>query len=109
MRRFDERMKSPTFDEIDRSDPVAFYNARERWALERLIELETVRIYHDRVKECYRREEVNAKQYCRKIVNDYRKAYEAYKKKGILVKLNENCSINCVFTVNKIQRFGMSN
>lgn len=87
MTRFDERMKSPTFDEIDRSDPVAFHNARERWALERLIELETVKIYQERVKECYRREEVNAKQYCRKEVNDYRKYYNEYKKKGILIEL----------------------
>lgn len=83
MTRFDERMKSPRFEEIDRKDPVAFWNARERWALERLIELETVNVYRERVQECYRREEVNAKQYCRKAVNDYKRAFEAFKKKGI--------------------------
>lgn len=83
MKRFDERMKSPTFEEIDRKDPVAFWEARERWALEGLIELETLKIYQERVQECYRREEVNAKQNCRKIVNDYKKAFESYKKRGI--------------------------
>lgn len=82
MKRYDEMMKAPTFEEIDRRDPVAFWEARERWALERLIELETLKIYHDRVQECYRREEVNAKQYCRKVVNDYKKAFESYKKKA---------------------------
>ena len=85
MRRFDERMQSPSIEEIDRTDPVAFYKARERWALERVVELEVVKIYRERVKECYRREEVNSRQYCRKIVNDYMKAFEAYKKKGIKV------------------------
>ncbi|KAJ7390178.1 hypothetical protein OS493_026685 [Desmophyllum pertusum] len=82
MRRFDERMQSPSIEEIDRTDPVAFYKARERWALERVVELEVVKIYRERVKECYRREEVNSRQYCRKIVNDYMKAFEAYKKKA---------------------------
>ncbi|KAL9956192.1 hypothetical protein ACROYT_G037636 [Oculina patagonica] len=39
-----------------------------------------VRKVHD--EECYRREEVNAKQYCRKAVNDYKRAFEAFKKKA---------------------------
>ena len=83
MKRFDDMMKYPKFEEIDRKDPVAFWEARERWALENLVELETLKIYHERVQECYRREEVNAKQNCRKIVIDYKKAFESYKKKGI--------------------------
>ena len=81
--RYDERIKAPSFEEIDRKDPVAFKAARDRWNLERLIELEIVKIYRDRVTECHRREEVNARQNCRKVVSDYMKAFNEYKRKGM--------------------------
>lgn len=80
--RYDERIKAPSFEEIDRRDPVAFKAARDRWNLERLIELEIVKIYRDRVTECHRREEVNARQNCRKVVSDYMKAFNEYKRKA---------------------------
>jgi len=83
MKRYDERIKAPSFEEIDRKDPVAFKAARDRWNLERLIELEIVKIYRDRVAECHRREEVNARQNCRKVVGDYMKAFNEYKRKGM--------------------------
>lgn len=81
--RYDERIKAPSFEEIDRKDPVAFKAARDRWNLERLIELEIVKIYRDRVTECHRREEVNARPNCRKVVSDYMKAFNEYKRKGM--------------------------
>ncbi|KAK2565591.1 hypothetical protein P5673_010718 [Acropora cervicornis] len=86
MKRYDERIKAPSFEEIDRKDPVAFKAARDRWNLERLIELEIVKIYRDRVAECHRREEVNARQNCRKVVSDYMKAFNEYKRKGMKMK-----------------------
>ena len=81
--RYDERIKAPSFEEIDRKDPVAFKAARDRWNLERLIELEIVKIYRDRVTECHRREEVNARQNCRKVVSDYMKAFTNPARQGL--------------------------
>lgn len=98
--RYDERIKAPSFEEIDRKDPVAFKAARDRWNLERLIELEIVKIYRDRVTECHRREEVNARQNCRKVVSDYMKAFNEYKRKGMLtdqeVQLHSFSKVNSV-------------
>ena len=83
MTRYDKKIKEPSFEEIDCKDPVAFKAARERWALEKYIELEIVKIYRERVQECHRREEVNARQNCRKVVKDYMEAFKEYKRKGI--------------------------
>lgn len=49
MKRYDEMMKFLIFEEIDRRDFVVFWEVRERWVLERLIELEILKIYYDRV------------------------------------------------------------
>ena len=92
MKRYDERIKAPSFEEIDRKDPVAFKAARDRWNLERLVELEILKIYRDRVTECHRREEVNARQNCRKVVGDYMKAFNEYKRKGTFTKHMESQS-----------------
>ncbi|XP_031552330.1 NADH dehydrogenase [ubiquinone] 1 beta subcomplex subunit 10-like [Actinia tenebrosa] len=81
-KRYTERQRSPSFEEIDRKDPVAFTEAREQWVLDRLVELETVKIYRERVAECYKKEEVNARQNCRKEVAVYWKAFQAYKAKA---------------------------
>jgi NADH dehydrogenase (ubiquinone) 1 beta subcomplex subunit 10 len=81
-KRYSERQRSPSFEEIDRSDPVAFTAAREQWVLDRLVELETVKIYRERVADCYKKEEVNSRQNCRKEVAEYMSAFKAYKAKG---------------------------
>lgn len=81
-KRYSERQRSPSFEEIDRRDPVAFAEAREQWVLDRLVELEKVKIYKDRVASCYKKEEVNARQNCQKEVADYFDAFKAYKSKG---------------------------
>lgn len=81
-KRYSERQRSPSFEEIDRRDPVAFSEAREQWVLDRLVELETVKIYRERVAGCYKKEEVNARQNCQKEVADYMNAFKAYKDKG---------------------------
>ena len=60
-KRYSERQRSPSFEEIDRRDPVAFAEAREQWVLDRFVELEKVKIYRERVGECYKREEVKCK------------------------------------------------
>lgn len=80
--RYNERASAPSFEEIDRRDPVAFAKARNRWVQERLVELETVKILRDRVTHCYRKEEVNSRQNCRKEVQEYMEAFTAYKAKG---------------------------
>ena len=80
--RYNERANAPSFEEIDRRDPVAFARARERWVQERLVELETVKILRDRVGQCYKTHEVNSRQLCRKEVQEYMEAFKAYKAKG---------------------------
>jgi len=81
--RYADRYENgPTFDEIDRKDPVQWAAAREKWVLTRLVELETVKILRERMKQCYRREEVNSKQNCKKEVSDYMSAFKAYKAKA---------------------------
>ena len=81
--RYAEIHKGPTFDEIDRKDPVAFAAAREKWVLDRLVELETVKILRENMQQCYRKEEVNARQNCKKEVLDYMEAFRNYRAKGL--------------------------
>ena len=81
-KRYAEMHKGPTFEEIDRRDPVAFTAAREKWVLDRLVELETVKILRENMQQCYRREEVNSRQNCKKEVLDYMEAFKAYRAKG---------------------------
>lgn len=87
-KRYSERQRSPSFEEIDRRDPVAFTEAKEQWVLDRFVELEKVKIYRERVADCYKREEVNARQNCQKEVSDYMDAFKAYKAKGKYVHYN---------------------
>ncbi|EDO32717.1 predicted protein [Nematostella vectensis] len=81
-KRYTEKARAPSFEEIDRRDPVAFSEAREQWVLDRLVELETVKELRDQVAHCYRQEEVNARQNCRTIVDQYMQAFKAYKDKA---------------------------
>ena len=72
----------PTFDEIDRKDPVQWWTAHEAWVKERLVEMEMINIYRDRVRICYMREQVNFPVKCRKDILNYWNSYQAWKKKG---------------------------
>lgn len=87
-KRYSERQRAPSFEEIDRSDPVAFAEAREQWVLDRFVELETVKVYRERVATCYKKEEVNSRQNCQKEVADYMSAFKAYKAKGNWIYVN---------------------
>ncbi|RDD38869.1 NADH dehydrogenase [ubiquinone] 1 beta subcomplex subunit 10 [Trichoplax sp. H2] len=71
----------PTIEEIDRSDPVAWYRARNQYVRDRWIDREEIRVLRERVSECTRRQGVNAKKNCRQEMVDYMEALTAYKEK----------------------------
>lgn len=69
-------------EEVDRSDYVALYKARQQRTRERAIDLEEVKLLRDRVRECVRREEVNHPQRCREVVAQYMEAFKKYRSEG---------------------------
>ncbi|XP_057311513.1 uncharacterized protein LOC130649276 isoform X2 [Hydractinia symbiolongicarpus] len=71
----------PSFDEIERRDPVQWHTAHQAWVKERVVEQEMVKIYKERMSECYQREQENFPQLCRKQILDYWNAFQAWKKK----------------------------
>ncbi|XP_046856314.1 NADH dehydrogenase [ubiquinone] 1 beta subcomplex subunit 10-like [Xenia sp. Carnegie-2017] len=72
--------RSPSFDEIDCMDPAAFYQAKRQWARDKAINAEKVKIYRERMRDCYQREEVNFQDNCKKEINDYWQAFQLFKK-----------------------------
>ena len=56
--------------------------------MERVVEQETLKIYKERMGECYNRERENFPQVCRKPILDYWTAFQAWKKKGIHALIN---------------------
>ena len=74
--------RSPSFDEIDCMDPAAFYQAKRQWARDKAINSEKVKIYRERMRDCYQREEVNFQDNCKKEINDYWQAFQLFKKDG---------------------------
>ena len=51
---------------------------------ERVVQQEMVKIYRERMAECYQKEKENFPQLCRKQIMDYWKAFNDWKKKGQL-------------------------
>ena len=47
-----------------------------------MVEQEMVKVYRDRMEECYLREQENFPQLCRKHILKYWKAFNDWKKKG---------------------------
>ena len=81
---FNEYPKEPGLDEVDKNDLVALTRARHQWVRERAVALEEVKILRDRVRECYRKEEVNHAQRCREHAEAYMKAFKKYRSEGWL-------------------------
>lgn len=74
--------RGPSFDEIDCLDPVAFYEAKGQWARDKAVHVEKVKIYHERLRDCYQREEMNFKDNCQKEIDNYWQAFQLYKRDG---------------------------
>jgi NADH dehydrogenase (ubiquinone) 1 beta subcomplex subunit 10 len=56
---------------IDRSDPVALYEARGQRVRERLIAIEQTKIIREKLRDCYHKEGVNHYENCREIAQAY--------------------------------------
>eukprot|EP00794_Sanderia_malayensis_P009254 gene9254-10232_t len=67
------------FSNIDRTDPVAFARARDAWHQSRIVEVEMIKMYRERLEECYGKDPVNSRQNCRKHVLDYLGAWQYYR------------------------------
>ncbi|EDV28373.1 uncharacterized protein TRIADDRAFT_53964 [Trichoplax adhaerens] len=88
MDKFQREFKRvPSIEEIDRSDPVAWYRARNQYVRDRWIDREEIRVLRERMSECTRRQGVNAKKNCRQEMVDYMEALTAYKEKQYLLEL----------------------
>ena len=72
--------RGPSFEEIDCMDPVAFYEAKGQWARDKAVHVEKVKIYHERLRDCYQREEVNFRDNCKKEIEDYWQAFQLFKR-----------------------------
>ncbi|XP_065660118.1 uncharacterized protein LOC100206530 [Hydra vulgaris] len=71
----------PSFDEIERRDPLQWHAAHRAWVLERIVEQQMVVIYKSRLATCYLKEQENFRVNCKKQVLDYWNAFQAWKKK----------------------------
>ncbi|XP_064406747.1 NADH dehydrogenase [ubiquinone] 1 beta subcomplex subunit 10-like [Halichondria panicea] len=68
--------------DVDREDMVAFTKAKHQWVRDRAIDLETVKILRERVKNCQRKEGVNHPQRCRDHAIAYMTALRKYQSEG---------------------------
>ena len=84
--------RGPSFEEIDCMDPVAFYEAKGQWARDKAVHVEKVKIYHERLRDCYQREEVNFRDHCKKEINDYWQAFQLFKRDGMYYLMFEKQS-----------------
>ncbi len=74
--------RGPSFEEIDCMDPVAFYEAKGQWARDKAVHVEKVKIFHERLRDCYQREEMNFRDNCQKEIKDYWQAFQLFKRDG---------------------------
>ena len=82
----------PTIEEIDRNDPVAWLRARDQYVRDRWVDRAEIEILRDRLKECNKRQGVNAKFNCQKETLDYMRAFSDYKEKRKLPRRIVLCS-----------------
>ena len=67
------------FSDLPKGDLVAFARARDEWYHARIVEVEMIKIYRERLEKCYARDPVNHKQNCRKMALDYLAAWDNYR------------------------------
>ena len=57
--------------QVDKSDPVAFFEAKAQRVRERHVALEQTKILREQVIACYRKEGVNHYENCKDVVTQY--------------------------------------
>eukprot|EP00795_Rhopilema_esculentum_P008915 gene8915-16540_t len=67
------------FSDLPKGDLVAFARARDEWYHARIVEVEMIKIYRERLEKCYARDPVNHKQNCRKMALEYLAAWDNYR------------------------------
>ena len=70
--------KVKDYDEIDRSDPVARFEAREQRVRAQFVAVEEAKLKREALILCYRREGVNHMENCKELVKEYRASINEY-------------------------------
>jgi len=71
----------PTFDEINRMDPLQWQEAKDAFIKERIVEMEVIKLLRERARRCYEKNTHSYRQACRSSIIQYWNVYNAWTKK----------------------------